>query len=288
MRSITFRSGAKCETNDNEAVDALSRLHRGSARGSWVHRLETRWQVALGAVLILAAVAAASIVWGIPIAARYIAERFPDQLALEIGAGTLGTLDRTVFEESALSEEDQARLRAAFAQMAAHEPELPLHLEFRALGVPNAFALPDGTVIVTDELVELADTDQEVLAVLAHEIGHVRHRHSLRMALEATSVALLASVYFGDAAQLSTILAALPAVYTEASYSRTHEKEADTYALEFMAETGLDPQHFADIMTKLQIEMDSVGEEPAALRYLSSHPPTKDRIARFQGHSLGN
>jgi len=282
MRSITFRSGAKCETKDNDAVDALSRLHRGNAYGSWVHRLEARWHVAVGAVVLLVAMAAASVLWGIPLAAGYIAERFPEELAFQIGAGTLSTLDRTIFEKSGLDAEDQERLRAAFANLAAYEPDLPLQLEFRALKAPNAFALPDGTVVVTDELIELADNDQEVLAVLAHEIGHVHHRHSLRMALESTSVALIASVYLGDATQLSTLLAALPAIYTEASYSREHETEADTYALEFMSNAGLDPRHFADIMTKLQIEMESMGEGPAALRYLSSHPPTKERIARFR------
>jgi Zn-dependent protease with chaperone function len=44
----------------------------------------------------------------------------------------------------------------------------------------NAFALPGGTVIATDQFIQLSENDDEIIAVLAHEIGHVRHQHSLR------------------------------------------------------------------------------------------------------------
>ena len=56
----------------------------------------------------------------------------------------------------------------------------------------------DGTVLVTDELVELAKNDDEIISVLAHEIGHLQRRHALRMALESSAIAVLASAYLGD------------------------------------------------------------------------------------------
>ncbi|MCA9619689.1 MAG: M48 family metallopeptidase [Myxococcales bacterium] len=279
-RSITFVDGQKCETRDNDTADAMEARLGMNRVGRAVFRLESRMRTALAALAMLVGLVAAGIVWGVPFVARVVAERVPPEVAASVGAGTLRTLDRTVFEPSTTPPETQERLREAFASMADRYPELPLHLEFRQLGLPNAFALPDGTVVVTDELVELADHDGEIMAVLAHEIGHVHHRHGLRMALESSSVALLVSVYLGDVAQVSSVLAALPSVYAQAAYSRSHETEADSFALAFMQRTGQDPHDFAAIMTKLQAAIGG-DDRDGAWQYLASHPPTKERIARF-------
>jgi Zn-dependent protease with chaperone function len=158
--------------------------------------------------------------------------------------------------------------------------ELPLELVFRRGAGPNAFALPDGTVVVTDELVELAKNDNEIMSVLAHEIGHVHHRHGLRMALESSTVLLLISTYFGDVTQLTTLSAALPGVYAQAHYSRDLETEADTFALDYLEKSGIPKKHFADIMRSLK---KFTGPDPKhGLQYLSSHPPTDERIRRFE------
>ena len=281
-RSLTFVDGAKCETRDNDTADEMERrLGGGDGIARLAYRLESKYKTALLALAGLVAIVTVGAVWGIPWGAEVVAMRLPDEVAQSIGAGTLETLDRTIFKPSSVPESTQGRMRAAFADLAAHYPQLPLHLEFRALGLPNAFALPDGTVVVTDALVELADHDGQVMAVLAHEIGHVHHRHGLRKALEASSVALLISAYLGDVGNVSAIMAALPTVYAQAAYSRDHETEADGFALELMAEVGQDPRDFAAIMRKLQTALGE-GAEDDAWRYIASHPPTSDRIARFE------
>jgi Zn-dependent protease with chaperone function len=159
-------------------------------------------------------------------------------------------------------------------------PALPLTLTFRRANMANAFALPDGTVVVTDELVALAKIDNEILSVLAHEIGHVHRRHALRMALESSTAVLLASAYLGDVSQLTTLSVALPTVYTQAHYSRTHETEADTFALETLKACAIPPENFAHILRALQ--KASGAEFEHGLQYLSSHPPTPERIRRFE------
>ena len=70
---------------------------------------------------------------------------------------------------------------------------LPLRLELRAGGAigPNAFALPSGIIMVTDELVRIAEHPEEFESVLAHEAGHMVHRHSLRMLLQGSASTLL-------------------------------------------------------------------------------------------------
>lgn len=279
-RSISFPDGAKCECSDHDALDALERRAGRGRFFAFVHRLESSWRAALLATLGLAVVFVFGFRWGIPALARRVAQAVPPALAYDLGQGTLGVLDRTMFEPSRLAPEQRQKLAEEFGAMSAQYPSLPLRLAFRRGVGPNAFALPDGTVIVTDELVELTRDTREVLAVLAHEIGHVHHRHSLRMALESSTVLLLVSAYLGDVTQLTTLSAALPGVYAQAHYSREHETEADTFALEYLRKSNMSPRHFAAALRRLQ---EVAGPDPdRALQYLASHPPTAERIRRFE------
>jgi Zn-dependent protease with chaperone function len=280
MRSITFPDGAQCETDDHRALAELER-RSGKGRGiAWVHGLESSWRTAIAAAVMLVGLIVVGVKWGIPVLADRIARSIPPALAYDIGKGTLAALDKTLFAPSELSSERKAELTRSFGVMSDTYRELPLTLAFRRGIGPNAFALPDGTVVVSDELVELAKNDNEILSVLAHEIGHVHHRHSLRMALESSTVVLLVSTYFGDVTQLTTLSAALPGVYAQARYSRDHESEADTFALDHLVKAKIPKRHFADILRSLQ---KFAGPEPKhGLQYLSSHPPTAERILRFE------
>ena len=279
-RSLSFPDGAQCETNDHAALEVLE---RASGRGAFlrlVHTFESRWRYAVGAAVLLVGIGFAGTKWGIPILARRIADAVPPRMAYDLGRGTLEIFDRTMLKPSGLAADRRARLTSEFAGMAKYYPALPLTLKFRRGIGPNAFALPDGTVVVTDELVELSQNDEEVLAVLAHEIGHVHYRHSLRMALESSTVVLLLSSYLGDVTQLTTLSASLPGVYAQAHYSREHETEADTFALLYLDQSGIPHRRFADILRAMQ---KSVGSDPdSSMQYLASHPPTAERIQRFE------
>jgi Zn-dependent protease with chaperone function len=280
VRSIAFPDGARAESDDQAALDAITpKSHEGRLL-SWVHRLESQWRWAVGAALLVPLLIAGGVRWGIPLMAKHLAEALPDALAYDLGKSTLGILDGAVLHPSSLNEQRKEALRQAFAGMAREYPRLPLSLQFRRGMGANAFALPDGTVVVTDDLCRLAKDDQQVMAVLAHEIGHIHHRHSLRIALESSSVAILVSTYFGDVAQVTTLSASLPAAYAQAHYSREHETEADLFALDYLERSGIELHHFADILSALQAEYGREEEGPAT--YLHSHPPTSERIQRFK------
>lgn len=279
-RSITFPDGSKCETDDHAALSELER-RAGRGRGyAFIHALEASPRSALAAALLLVLVTVGAVKWGIPLLAERAAKAMPPALVYDLGRGTLSGLDGTVFKPSSLPDERKTELLQAFERISAAHAELPLRLLFRRGVGPNAFALPDGSVIVTDELVALAKHDEEILSVLAHEIGHVHHRHGLRMALEGSTVVLLVSTYFGDVTQLTTISAALPGIYAQAHYSRAHETEADSFALEHLEKTGIPKRRFADILRSLQ--KAAGGELKGGFQYLASHPPTDERIARFE------
>lgn len=278
-RSVLFADGAKCETEDQAAVADLATLLGGSSRSlDWVHRLESSWRLALASGFTLLLLGVAGFIWGVPLLAEYAAMKVPARMARAVGRDTLSQLDGVLFHPTKLSVERRAELDGKFAALTADHPDLSLHLEFRA-GDANAFALPDGTVVMTDDLVALAKDDQELLAVLGHEIGHVAERHALRLALENSLIGLFAFAYFGDVNQVAALMSALPAILSHSHYSRSHEAEADTFALGVMQQHGIDRRHFADSLERLQ---QAHGVTPDVLKYVGTHPPTAERIARFR------
>ncbi len=149
---------------------------------------------------------------GVPAAAAWLAPRLPDGLEQRIGTEVLRELDSRMFTPSTLPDERRAAIVQRFAGMAsAAAPQTSYRLEFRHLdgkrGV-NAMALPGGTMIVLDGLVELVRDDDALMGVLAHELGHVAHQHSLRSLLQAMGVGALAGVVWGD---FSSVVANVPA-----------------------------------------------------------------------------
>ncbi|MDB4433215.1 M48 family metallopeptidase [bacterium] len=273
-RILSFPNGASCELPDDGALD---RELAGGSTGfaAWVAVLERSWRAVVVAVVLTAVFLGAAIQLGVPALARAVALSFPSDLCRELGERSLGALDEALFRKSALSAGPRASATELFASLAGRrriDPEPSL--VFRnggALGA-NAFALPSGIVVATDQLVELAASDAELAAVLAHELGHVEHRHALRSVLQNVGVVVLVSAAFGDIASSTSFAAALPALMVELSYSRRFENEADAYAVALLEEAGIPREALAKILERL--EEQSGGGIPV---YLSTHPATAER-----------
>ena len=107
-------------------------------------------------------------------------------------------------------------------------------------------------IVVTDELVNLAEHDDEIMSVLLHEIGHVKYRHSLRTIINHAGLTALVLTITGDVNSARALVLALPNVLHETSYSRDLEWEADTYSLEYMQNNGMSTEHFANFMERME------------------------------------
>lgn len=271
------------ETPDNDGIDrALAAIGRPI---SAVHWLEQRWPVALASLLAIAVGSLLFVRYGLPATAELAARHLPTRIDRMLGVQTLGALDRIFFETSELPEARRQTLQAHFASMTrdlrdddgtegGHDYRL-LHRAAPALG-PNALALPSGIIVMTDKLVELAHDDEELIAVLAHELGHVRGRHALRQMLQSAGISALAFVLLGDVTTASSLLSAAP-VLIEAKHSRDFEREADAFAKAWLVEHGIDPSRFDDILCRMLAEAG--GDDSSGLaRYLSTHPPTDERV----------
>ena len=280
-RLIKFPDGAHCEVRDHDTLNAMLREH-GHA-DSWVARLQARWGWALGAVVLTVAIVVAGYRWGLPYVSEQIAYRLPATVLDELGELTLDVLDDQFFAASKLKPERQRALTTRFNNLANPDTQSVRHqILFRdgqALGA-NALALPDGTIIVTDQLVALAQHDEEILGVLAHELGHLKHRHSLRMLIQGSVVGFVLAWYVGD---VSTVAAGLPALLLQARYSREHEREADRYAATVLKANAIPPQRLGDMLARLEASHaectnDEKADQSSGMDYLASHPATRERI----------
>jgi Zn-dependent protease with chaperone function len=145
----------------------------------------------------------------------------------------------------------------------------------------NAFALPSGVIVITDELVQLAKDDREIVGVLAHECGHIVHRHSLRAVLQNSAVFVLIALITGDVSSATAFGGALPTFLLQNRFSREFEREADAHAVTQLKQAGIPPSYLADMLQRLAT---THGESDSPLLgYLRTHPPTPERIQAIRG-----
>ncbi|MDR1529561.1 MAG: M48 family metallopeptidase [Burkholderiales bacterium] len=290
-RIISFKDGGIFETEENDAIDHLLkgiRPHSGLA-----HKLESKaYFVAVGLVVTIVFIWT-GVQYGIPAAAERAAFAISAENNRSIGKGALEALDYTYVEPSELTEEEQERLRQKFLSFIDTANGIPVQIEFRnaegSLG-PNAFALPSGTIVFTDQLVELAESDQELLAVYAHEVGHVVRRHAMRSVLQDSAVAAIFAVVTGDISSVSSMVAAAPVILLRSGYSRDFEHEADRYAAQQLKRQGLDASYLGSILMRMENKRYSCDDEEYCpdyeqeswLDYLSTHPSTADRLRIMQ------
>jgi len=275
-RTIEFGNGARLLLAHDAPIDAwFPRMGRLEAL---VDRLERHAYAIAVAVFVCVTALTVGAFWGIPKAADAVAFEVPPEAERALGDQVLERLDQLGLKPSTLDSERRTALVARFDALGREGAER-YRLEFRdAPGVgPNAFALPGGTVVVTDQLVAVLDDDREFDAVVAHEIGHQRRRHALRQTLRGSAVAIVAAFFAGDVSSAGAIVIAVPTFLLTSHYSREFEDEADRYAFDLLARHGESPHWFAEAMRVLQSEHPARGRSRVA--YLSSHPDTADRIA---------
>lgn len=146
-------------------------------------------------------------------------------------------------------------------------------------GMVNAFAIPWGGVYVTRGLLEFADTEDEVAFVIGHEIGHVEGRHSVKQFKTQVMVGLGLSALENRQTRSWVRALQVASFFAFLKYGRDQEFDADRRGAEFSFEAAYDPRGGTAFFRKLQ---DRYGDQPRLLVWLSTHPLTRDRIARLE------
>ena len=276
-RVLEFLDGARLETDALETVAGLERTLGQNRELRLTGWLEAHWGRVLGCLAGLAVVVAAAALYGVPWGARVAAFATPPGVLAGVSEWSLRLLDDRVLRPSKLRTARRQGLQEDFRTLTDDLSSPPFRstyrLVFREGGSvgPNAFALPSGLIIVTDELVRMAENDRELLSVLAHEIGHVEARHGLRSLYASTGAFLLVSVLLGDAVSVSSAAAGLPTLLLETGYSRRFELEADAVAARYALERGWGTEPLGRILTRLSGGTDVVPT------FLSTHPAMRER-----------
>lgn len=282
-RYLYLSGGDACELLDNDAVDSWLRQCNAQRGSRLLHRLDTSVSAAIASIATIALIVTSFVLWGAPVLAERAVEAIPLGVDETIGEESLVVLDRVAFSPPTVAESRQAEIRAAFDKMVSDmEPPMGGHLVFRSSDLfgANAFALAGNTVILTDELIELAEHDEEIVAVLAHEMGHIQHRHVMKHVARNAIVAVLLAAYVGDVSAITGVAATMPAILDSMRHSRAFEREADRVARDYLNSVGIAPSRLGDLLARLMAQCPDCEEIPL---YLSTHPPLDDRVEALSG-----
>jgi Zn-dependent protease with chaperone function len=280
-RVLRFANGAKLET---DALVAIAELEARTGRNralTVVNRLEGRWPLVLFSFVMLFAFTLAFLRFGLPWVADRAAFATPVSVLGPVTDRTLELLDGQYLRPSTLSDARQAQLEAVFARVTStigqgYSYRLMLR-DSPVLGA-NAFALPNGAVVMTDDLVALSHNDAELEGVLAHEVGHVINRHALRGVYQGAGVFLVVSLIAGDFTGVTSLAASLPAVLIQNGYSQQFENEADAVAGRYMMGAMGTTKPLSEILERLT--KDSLGGSLPS--FLATHPGAAERARNLE------
>lgn len=206
---------------------------------------------------------------------RAMPQRYREHLA-DIAWRQLGAMS----ENCSSSDPGWRELNGMFAQLRRNMVGTNhAKLEVVETDLPNAFTLPDDTIVLTTGMIEFADTPDEIAGVLAHELGHVQARHVLPGVIRQMGLGLFIDVVFGGsgAGQVAAAINIL-----SLRFSREDEAEADQIAFRLMNYAGHDPGALASLFRRLG-EKEGAGTLISEL--ISSHPDSGARAAEAAKHA---
>jgi beta-barrel assembly-enhancing protease len=145
----------------------------------------------------------------------------------------------------------------------------------------NAFALPGGQIFITEALLAMLKTEDEVAAVLGHEVGHVLARHSAEhLAKQQLTQQLVGAVIIGSGSYETAQLAQIAGSLINMKHGRDDEHESDALGLRLVREAGYDPSAMIRVMQVLEEASGGSGQP----EFASTHPSSANRIARIREH----
>ena len=268
-RTLNFSSGARCEILH---PDVDMQLEQVGFKSHWIESLynRKRWMVGACLTCVLVLILGHQVL--LPMLGRFVAKTLPSSLVDRAGIDALALLDEHMFKPSTLPLVTQNRLRKKLISLQRESFNPSVQLQFRSSQIgPNAFALPNDTIVMTDELYDLLDDEEAVMGALAHELGHVQEHHLLRKSVQTGLTGVVTAFLFGDT---SFILVGLSSSLLDMSYNRDFEREADLFAIELFTRNKLPLQKLVTVHEKLE-RMNHGADRPG---YLSSHPSAQERI----------
>ncbi len=271
---------ARLETIDK---DLIKTIHAAAPALEQKRKLERSGRVRVIAWIMAAIVSLGGIIfYGIPLIATRIAPLVP--LAWEARLGRLLEPQLAkIFHVEPLKNNicSTPGGNAALAKMLRRvrgKSALPFEPRVKVIrhNMKNAFALPGGSVYFMNGLIQDAKSPEAVAGVLAHEIGHIKNRDTMRKIAESSSRSFILSLLLGDITG-STVVIFASETLLGAAYSRDIEYQADGFAIERLNEAHISGKPMANLLASISAK---AGEKSSA-SLVSTHPLTRERTKRL-------
>ncbi len=245
-----------------------------------IARRDRKREWALVGGLAAAGLALATVVFvGVPMAAGPLARHTPLALEARFGANMEKQFSLP-FRACSADGAGAVELRDLGRRLGA-AAKSPFPIRVKAVRAPfvNAFALPGGAILVTDQLIDRARSPDELAAVLAHEIGHVERRHAMQAAWRAMGAGLLLDAVIGGGSGAGQQLILLAGGFADHRFSRALEAEADDRAIRILQAENISTQGMADFFGRLAHPGDDPRVREAA-EWFQTHPDTAGRALK--------
>ena len=262
---IDLNDGASLEILDTASWQAA--LSHAGFKPGLAQRMQTRWPMFLGVFAVAAIGLVAFYKYGTPWMATQLTRHVPLSWETTLSAEAMEQMDERMLKPSRIAKERQEQLRGEFnALLAKMPPSLMRYhgyapqytLQFRRGMGANAFALPGGSIVVTDGMLETASrekiSDDAIIGVLAHEIGHVAHRHTTRMVVEQGVLNIGLGLALGD---VSTLVSTGSSLLTGLAYQRGHEREADCFAIAVLKQSNISTAPMGELLLAMAASRDA-------------------------------
>ncbi|AZQ13064.1 M48 family metallopeptidase [Shewanella khirikhana] len=309
-RNLTFEGGWVFVAAKPEELNRWLKQHKRHSRLSVIER---RPLLAICFSLALLVIMWGGYRYGLPLASKTLAAMVPVSVQEHLGEYSRDSLDSIGLGESQLDEATKAQVQKRFDSLLAtleqqgvqFSPKPKLYFMGSAAeeemiddvpsssqtsdtaeasnphpGMVNAFALADGSVVLTDAMVKLADAEGELEAVLLHELGHHHHRHLMTSVVQSTLLSVAVAMIIGDSSGLANVMASTAVLGLTLGYSRDNEREADAFAISQMTSSHGSAEPLASLYQKLK-QQPGMFDVPD---WLSTHPDLNERIENIRAH----
>ncbi len=207
---------------------------------------------------------------------RAIAGMIPEKVRISMGE----TLARSMAGENGFCNTPDGRraLDRIIDRLAAGNAKIrPYRVEVARMPMVNAFTVPGRLIVISNALLRLTDTPEELAGVIAHEMGHAMELHPETSLVRSLGISAAFMLLGGGSSDMLTEMAAF---LLQMSYSRKAEREADDQALHLLRNSAISARPLALFFEKLKRDGDM--EDNRLLELFSTHPITKDRLARIR------
>lgn len=247
----------------------LTVFRKNNGQQDWYHKLlDLGLTSHVGFAFLIMLFIGLSYVYAIPWVAEKSVVLIPEDYDDKLGSN--------FFQENMFfSSVDSVKTAAlnAFAKELKLKNSKPIKFTVVNSDIVNAFALPDGNIVVYQGILDEMKSYEELVALIGHEVSHVNNRHSMKAICRSLSGYLFISAILGDANGIMATIGDNVNSLQSLSFSREFEHQADLDGFEILVSNGVNPQGMSDLFQRLQ--QDNTISMP---EFLSSHPLTQERI----------